>query len=453
MSALAGRKSARKGIINVIELSIVVITLFISFGVFFPGMSYTNKWDDAYGTLKARDVALTLERTGKLHAYAYDSAQMEGFLTKLFSGSNMVVWHSVSGGISEKTRVACNCTSAQAAQLNRWMDRTVLNGRNISMEFCRAYLVPSDECLANSDVLLIWGRRHLNSNDEAALIDYVSRGGGIVEMMDFGLSSQVESENVQKNIFGLRWGALTTGQPTRSEFARTPRGASDIIYQPYKYFHRIPITLNISRNGAAVAGCTYNPTGNGTLSLKGVSYEFDTCSPASTWMDTDGTGGGDTMMFARQTLPIGGSSVFLSYVNGFNSISLAFQPGYQFGDTLSFVSGSNRVSPLIQPRNGDYDRVLVQSVFAGSSTQPAAIIGSYGSGKTAWLPEFGKDALDDSEKALVMSTLLWTSNKESTSPSAQMEDFGTGYVASYINVQNNDMFEIYELNIGVGYPI
>ncbi|MCX6820774.1 MAG: hypothetical protein NT016_02400 [Candidatus Aenigmarchaeota archaeon] len=442
----------RKGIINVIELSLVVVTLFVSFSVFFPGNSYKDKWDDAYGTLKARDAALTLERTGNLHAYAYDSGQMDAFLTKLFTGSNAVVWHSISGGIAETTKVACNCTSIQVAQMNGWAGRTLLNKRNISMEFCRANLVASDECLANSDVLLIWGSVQPLGASSAALIDYVSKGGGIVELKDFSQSSQVESDSVQTGIFGLRWGSLTTGQPTRTEFSRTPRGESDIIYQPYKYFHHIPIMLNISKNGGAVTGCTYNPTGNGTLTLKGVSYEFDTCSPVSAWIDTDGTGGGDTMVSARQTVSVGGSSLLMSYVNGFNSISLSFQPGYQFGDILSFTSGS-RVSPLIQPRDGNNDRVLLQSVFASSATQPAAIIGSYGSGKTAWLPEFGKDSLDDSEKSLVMSMLLWAANKESASPSAQIANVGTGYVASYINVQNYDMFELYELNIGVGYPI
>ena len=445
----------RKGIINVIELSLVVITLFISFSVFFPGNSYKNRWDDAYGTLKARDVALTLERTGDLHAYAYDSVQMDAFLSKIFTGSNAVVWHSISGGITEKTMVACNCTIDQVAQLNGWAGKTMLNNRSISMEFCRANLVASDECLSNSDVLLVWGSIQPLSASSTVLSDYVSTGGGIVELKDFSQSSQVESDSVQKDVFGLKWISLTTGQPTSTVFARTPRSESDIIYQPYKYFHHIPITLDISKNGGAVPGCTYNPTGNGTLTLKGVSYEFDTCSPApaaSAWIDTDGTGGGDTKVLERRTVSVGGTNVMLNYVNGFNSISLSFQPGYQFGDILSFTSGS-RVSPLIKPRDDNNDRVLLQAVFGSSATQPAAILGNYGSGKTAWLPEFGKDGLDDSEKSLVMSMLLWAANKESASPSAQIANVGTGYVASYINVRNYDMFEIYELNIGVGYPI
>jgi len=445
----------RKGIINVIELSLVVVTLFLSFSVFFPGNSYKDKWDDAYGTLKARDVALTLERTGDLHAYAYDSVQMDAFLSKLFTGSNAVVWHSISGGIAETTKVACNCTDSQVAQLNGWAGRTVLNNRNISMAFCRTSMAASDECLANSDVLLIWGNSRPLGASATVLTDYVSTGGGIVELKDFGQSSDVESDSVQTGVFGLKWGSLTSGQPTSTVFARTPRSESDIIYQPYKYFHHIPITLNVSKNGGAVTGCTYNPTGNGTLTLKGVAYEFDTCSPTTVWMDTNGAGGGDTMVSVsplRQTVTIGGSSILLNYVNGFSSISLSFRPGYQFGDILSFTSGS-RVSPLIQPRDSNNDRVLLQAVFASSAVQPAAIIGSYGSGKTAWLPEFGKDSLDDSEKSLVMSVLLWAANTESASPSAQISNVGTGYVASYINVRNYDMFEIYELNIGVGYPI
>ena len=68
-------KNKPKGIVNVIELILVVVTLFVSFTIFFPGNIYRNKWDDAYGTLRARDAMLALERSGHLHEYAFSPSQ------------------------------------------------------------------------------------------------------------------------------------------------------------------------------------------------------------------------------------------------------------------------------------------------------------------------------------------------------------------------------------------
>ena len=440
-----------KGIINVIELAIVIVTLFVSFSVFFPGTSYRNKWDDAYGMLKARDAVLALERTGKLHEYAFDSTKLGAFLNSLFAGSNVIVWHGVSGGIKEETRIACDCPADVVAWLNGWAGSTVLNERNISIVFCKASIDPADACFTSSDALLVWKYKPLQPYD-TTLTDYVSKGGGVIEVMNFTEAAQVNGDSVQQKIFSLNWISLEQSTANKCEFARTPRSASDIIYEPYKYFHHIPITLKIASFGQAIAGCSYNPTGNGTLAFKGASYEFDTCSGSSAWFDTDGVDGRNTLVTERQNISIGGSEIMLNYVNGVSSISVSFKPGYTFKNFLEYIVPPPNPRKMIhmEPADGNSDRVLVR---AAQTKYPAVILNTYGSGRVAWMPEPGKNNYGDDEKALLMSLLLWAANKEPSTAGTDISSFRAGYMTSYINVKNYDMFEIYKLNVGIGYPV
>lgn len=445
------RTSARpKGIINVIELVIVVMTLFVSFTIFFPGNTYRNRWDDAYGTLKARDAVLALERTGNLHEYAFSGEQMDAFLGNLFSGSSVVTWHSVSGGIKAETVVACDCPAGVVAWLNEWAGSTTLNNREVRMSFCQANIDPADACFAGSDALLVWKYKPMQPY-EAALTDYVSKGGGVVELMNFTAAAQLD-DTAQRNIFNLTWVGLVADTATSCAFARVPRGASDIIYEPYKYFHHVPLTLKAASYGQTIAGCAYAPPGNGTLVLRGHAYEFDTCSASTAWFDTDGAGGRNTLFTERDTMSIGGSDVMLNYVNGASSLSVSFEPGYAFGDFLGYAATGGKNIAHIEPGDGNSDRVLVSAV-AGSSRYPAVIVNTYGSGRVAWMQEPGAANYGDDEKALLASLLLWAANREPASGTAAQADFSSGYTVSYLNVQNYDMFEIYKLNLGVGYPV
>jgi len=447
-----------KGVINVIELAIVIVTLFVSFSVFFPGTSYRNKWDDAYGMLKARDAVLALERTGKLHEYAFDSTKLGAFLNSLFAGSNVVVWHGVSGGIKEETRIACDCPADVVAWLNNWAGSTVLNERNISIAFCKASIDPADACFASSDALLVWKYKPLQPYD-TTLTDYVSKGGGVIEVMNFTEVAQVNGDSVQQKIFNLTWISLEKDTANTCEFARAPRSTSDIIYEPYKYFHHIPITLKITSFGQAIAGCSYNPTGNGTLALKGVSYEFDTCGSTSAWFDTDGTGGRNTLVNERAAISIGSPSpnIMLNYVNSVSSISVSFNSSYVFENFLGYSEPPGTPNPHkiihMEPADGNSDRVLARAVLSAQTKYPAVILNKYGSGRVAWTQEPGKNNYGDDEKALLMSLLLWAANKEPSTAGTDISSFRAGYMTSYINVKNYDMFEIYKLNVGIGYPV
>jgi hypothetical protein len=457
-----------KGIINVIELVIVMMTLFVSFTIFFPGNTYRNRWDDAYGTLKARDAVLALERTGHLHEYAFSGAQLDAFLSSLFSGSSVVTWHSVSGGIKAETSVACDCPAGVVAWLNGWAGSTTLNNREVRMSFCQASIDPADACFAGSDALLVWKYKPLQPY-EATLTDYVSKGGGVVELMNFTEAAQLSGDSVQRNIFNLTWVEIVKDDADTCVFARAPRGASDIIYEPYKYFHHVPITLKAASYGQAIAGCAYNPPGNGTLVLRGHAYEFDTCSASSAWFDTDGTGGRNTLFIEHSAstdgaMNIAGSDMVLNYVSSVSSLSVSFKPGYTFEDFLGYVAppgtpdppgkaiGINRIVH-IEPSDGNSDRILVRAVLTPQKKYPAVIINTYGSGRVAWMQEPGATNYGDDEKALLASLLLWAANREPASAAAAQADFRSGYTVSYLNVQNYDMFEIYKLNLGVGYPV
>jgi hypothetical protein len=73
--------------------------------------------------------------------------------------------------------------------------------------------------------------------------------------------------------------------------------------------------------------------------------------------------------------------------------------------------------------------------------------------RTAWIADFSRDGLDkveDDHRELLLSLILWASNKRSVSmTSSQLK---TGFISTYINAFNDDIFEIYKFKLGLGYP-
>jgi len=451
----------KKGIVSIIELVVVLITLFISFNIFFPGTTYKNRWEDAYAVMRARDTVLVLERTGKLHEYAFDQTKMQDFLGKLFPSSNMILWSSVTGGIRGEVKIACNCTNDVISELNSWADRFVLNERNVTMSFCYTDMTPSDSCLVNSDALLIWYYKPLQ-DFEATLSDYASKGNGIIELMTFKNKAQVDGDPTQKNIFGLSWVKIDNSVTLDyDKFSRKPRGIADITFDPYKYFYHVPIALETTDPGIYMTGCNYNPSKKGFVNFKKASYAFWICNSSYVWFDTNGDGFNDTIVKERDNVTIGGYNFSLSYINSDSSISISFKPSFVFDDFLAVVYDPGHSDPNgealghndvihLEPV-GDPNRILIKAVSTSPAAEyPAVIINKFGAGSVAWVADLSQGGYGDDEKLLLISLLLWSSNKESVP--VPSPDLRVGYMASWVNVKNIDMFEMYKFNFGVGYP-
>lgn len=452
----------RKGVVNILELITVLIMLFLSFSIFFPKADYRNRWEDAYMILKARDMMLLLERTGELHEYAFEPQMIESLFSTLFPESSLIVWAETEGGIKGEIKIACDCSSDTMTMLTQWMNGLKLNERSISVSFCSANLGSPEACIYDSDVLLIWGQKSLQSYEQM-LLDYISSGKGIVEVMDFKAKNEVSGDSVQGNIFGLNWVDIERDTMDHVEFPRKPIDAEETGFGPYKYFYHIPLPLKTTGNGNTITGCGYNPAKNGTLNISSGDYWFAVCNDTHAWFDTNDDNTYDRCVNASGRTPfqIGSYSFVLNYINSDSSIAVSFRPSYEFDDFLGFVVppgtpdppgkaiGIYRVSH-IEPVDSDIKKTLLTSVSTSPAMEfPSLILNRFGDTGVAWIPEFSENGYTDDEKLLMTSLLLWASNKQATS---RVTNLRFGYLTSFVNVKNIDMFEVYKFSLGLGYP-
>jgi hypothetical protein len=71
--------------------------------------------------------------------------------------------------------------------------------------------------------------------------------------------------------------------------------------------------------------------------------------------------------------------------------------------------------------------------------------------RVAWIADFtDNDIIGDDHKLLLTSLLLWASNKKASA--VLSSNLKIGYLTSYVNINNTDMFEVYKFNLGLGYP-
>lgn len=461
---MTNAKMSRKGVINIVELTIVVIILFVSFSIFFPRADYRNKWEDAYATLKSRDIILLLERTGNLRTYAFEPELIGNFFETLLPESNLIIWSETDGAIKKDIKIACNCTGDIITELTSWTNGLKLNERDITISFCSANLDYLGPCVEDSDVMLIWEYKVLQPYEQV-LSDYIASSKGIVEVMDFRYQSEgnpVDDDSVQRNIFGLKWIDIEKAKVDYAEFEREPNNAIDIIFNPYKYFYNIPLPLEARNDGGTIEDCVYDPTKNGTFSFKSTNYTFWICNESSVWFDTNGDESYDRWVKERSEITIGGYTFLLNYVNSDSSISISFKPDYVFDDFLVYIAPPGEPDPpgkgwgvrritYIEPIDDDTDRILMKSVSVSPPREyPCVILNQFGETGVAWVPDFSEDGFGDDEKLLLTSLLLWASNKRATS--GEVSDIRLGYMTSYVNVENIDMFEVYKFSLGLGYP-
>lgn len=75
----------KKGFVSFIEVVIVLVTLFITFSVFFPGFSYRNRWNEALMKLKARDITVAADRAGIFYPCVFSSTCFKKQLSRFYN--------------------------------------------------------------------------------------------------------------------------------------------------------------------------------------------------------------------------------------------------------------------------------------------------------------------------------------------------------------------------------
>jgi hypothetical protein len=427
-----------KAQINIIEMIVVLIALFIAFGVLFPGFVYKNRWREANLIITSRDLILAMDRTGKLYNYSFDKTSLSSFLEKFptLNRTNLIAWSETIGALPERIIIACNCTQSQIDEMSFWYGGLKMNDRNVNLIFLQSFL---ENIPIEADVLLIRDYKNL-SKYYNNFKEYLSRGVGIVEMVDFPDTEEV-NDKVQKEIFGLEWKGVFTDTINYINFTK-PEDPANITYHPYKNFYHIPLPVNYS-SSENLENCDYKPSAKGRITINDTSYSFWICNETSVWFDTNGDGVNDTKTNLREIVKIGENNFTLSYINDNRSISLSFKPEFLFSD---FLSREGNVS-LIEPSDGDERRVLMKAF--GSKKYPAVILNSVFNSRTAWIPNFDRRKANDEEKNLLLSLLLWASKKESKQIAGAMR---SGLSSSYINVNNKDIYEVYAFSLILAYP-
>lgn len=437
-----------KAFVPILEMIIVILILVVAFSVFFPGFSYQSRWEQAFISLKGRDVVLTMDRINNLYKNSFDENSLRDFVDRTIptASTNLIHWSALEGSIKPKVTVACFCTNAQKNSLISWIGRLTVNGRDIDIDinsFSNLNIIPK------SDVLLIWGDDDLTQY-QTSLQNYLRAGKGIVEIRDL---NQATLNDAQKNIFGLNSCtgiSIPCGGGQADDFFIEPATASSTAYTGYKYFHHIPMTLwTIDSSAIQLEGdlnACESDVSRGIFRIRERDYNFWICGGASVYFDTDGNGNADTKKSqtdADKTFSIDGQKLLLNYIKGLERIGVSFLNGYRF---VNFLQPNTN----LYPDDEDVSRILLSNGnYDSTHPIPVAIVKKLP--RTAWVADFGRviDSVGDDHKLLLASLIIWASDNKHISGLGNLR---LGHLTSYINVVNEDMYEVYKFELGLGFP-
>jgi len=441
---------SKKAFVSFVEMIVVLVTLFIAFSIFFPGFSYRNRWTEALMKLKARDLIITADRSGMFFPCAFSAACLKNTFLDLIiptNRTNIIPWTEIEGTVKSQISISCNCSTQNIEYLYSAFNSLTINGRDIAAKICYTDLESAvNPCMQSSDILVIWGYKDLSSTKyREVLRQYLQSYGGVLEITDFPSSYSLSGDYTQQQIFGIS-DYIGIGSPAYDLFIK-PANASLITYQPYKFFHYLPLRLTAATAGVSTAGCAQNMTGNFTIRTK--AYPFSVCNGATVYFDTNGDGRIDSQVSGTfKLLSIGEWLNFTLKSVSQQNIKVSFNQPYKFLDFAKTASTNNIISS-----DDNYDRVLLKTDFeAGPHKASAVVMNGTRQVQTVWMADFSRDVskAGDDHKNLVLSLILALSNKKAFSVISP--NVKTGFVTSYLGVAATDFYEIFRFNLGLGYP-
>lgn len=435
-----------KAQVVIIELITVVAILIVAIATLLPSLSYKDRWSGANLLLTERDIILTADRIGNLNSIAFNSGAFQNFVSQVVSNSGIIFWASAQGTFGPKITVACNCTSSQISELNQWIGTFELNQRQISLDFIPATL----DNIPSSDVLFIFGFKNIEPY-KSNLLNYLANGNGIVQMVNLQQNDITPAYTQIFGLVGCTEGSSSCGVGSSQTDTINPiTNASTPYFEQYQLFYHLPQPI-VAQNLVSsfptegnIPPCNQTQIYNGNFTIQASnSYNFWICG-SSVYFDTNQNNRADKILVARQNFTLGTFNFFLSYV-GQNYIYIAFRPNYTFSN---FLNASTRVSPV----NEENNRVFVSGGnYPGHSGDPIpAVVVNGTTVKIAWLADFTNQEVGDDEKLLLASLIFASANTNRI-----QVPFGTlqkGLITSYIGATNYDMFELYRVDVGAGYP-
>lgn len=433
-----------KGLISIVELIIAGIILFVTFSIFFPGFTYTSKWDRALLVSRARDSFITLDSMNNLSAYSFDQNATYDFLNQTFYDSNLIFWSQTENAIKSSITVACHCDITETEAVNSWTHDVMVNGRRVDLIIHNFTLSPNSPVIP-SDVLLIFEEEDLGPY-MPVLRNYLKDGNGIVEIRDFSVPPDIDA--AQRELFGIE--NIGAGNGDQGILVK-PGAVNELIYQPYKYFYNVPLVLNATAPVPKEECSKYNATG--TMRMREQDYDFWICNSSRIYIDRDqdpNTAPSGPFLPTDRFI-LDGYEFEVEFVRGnITGISFRNQNGeYQFIEFFKDPVGS--IKPAAA--NGEYDRALVY--LKGNPVDPSCgvVVNNTENSRTAWMADFtrvGFENVGDDHRQILVTSLLWASNKKETD--VPYSEIQIGYKSSFIDIIEKDLLEIYKLDIGLGFP-
>ena len=402
---------------TILEAISAIVLLFTAFYFIFKPLSFKDNWQTASLAILGRDILLSLDLTGRLYNSTFSEVSLKDFISKTsLAKESIFLYLQPEGTMKNSIIIAVNCTQDKIKKFSEWYGLLVFNKRTISIFFLPVNLTNIPEY---TDLLLICGPIELE-NYHQNIIEYISKGKGVIEIADFTTIDQ----STQK-VFGIN--VTTTQQANTDVYINLPSSVKSDIYYPYKFFYNIPLLINASYVNQS-SGKYY---GNFTFRNYSVQYEIDPVSRNVTFYTSP-----PLSVRERESFKLYGYNFMLSYILSNSSFSVSFKKLYNF---TSF-RGNNNIGLI----DGNEERIFL---YEGSSTSkmPIAVLNT---SKVAWIANFDRynNATHDQKLAL-LSLILTVSGKTYHS----LEPYSTHKIP-YLGVESYDMYEVYKANLGIAYP-
>ncbi|MGC9058823.1 MAG: hypothetical protein ACP5H3_00220 [Candidatus Aenigmatarchaeota archaeon] len=412
---------------TMLEVITSLVLILAAFAIFFKYPSYKTEWQSATLSILVKDILSSLDFTGKLYNTSFYADYLTNFTSKTFLANESYIFSLITENtFKPNIIIAANCSSSQINEFIKWYNKLIVNKRKINIFFIEANLT---NIPFYSDVLLICDYKNLTDYRQQ-LLDYISKGRGIVEISDIS-----SLDSVTKEIFGIDLSSNVIGTSTIAQFTDVsiykPIYATSSNYLPYKLFYNFPIVLNAS----SINSTTGNYIGNFTFRNFSVPFEINFTSKIVYFYN-----GTKFSVSERSSFYLYGYNFFLSYILDNTSIAISFKKNYNFTDFL----GNNRVYPV----DKDVSKIFLYEGYYSGTNYPVPL-STINSSKAAWIANFNRynNATDDQKLAL-LALILTVSNKENIVFPMQKKSM----VLPYINVESYDIYEPYLIYFGVSYP-
>ncbi|MFH7882572.1 MAG: hypothetical protein QW140_02545 [Candidatus Aenigmatarchaeota archaeon] len=454
-----------KGFVSFIELVTAIIILIVAFTILFPPLNYSSKWGEALSLSKGRDIILSLASSNKMYEYSFNSSLLENFLIQALNETNFIYYYSTENAIKPEIYIACNCTQDEINNLQKWLAGFEINGREINFLIFYSNLNEINDPNKRSDLLLILGNKTLDPFKNE-IKKYLEKGNGIILVADPSLEQvSLGGDSVYREIFGL--GSASSQNILESNFSnfrKNPDSVKEIIYYPWKFFHKIASPLfpssyfgPIPVENLAQPSCSNKANGTFQFWVCNINSETKPCylkfwvCDSLLYIDTDWNGIADKIVSEGnyfQIINIYNSSEYLNFSLNYlriDKIGISFELDYRF---FNFIEDY----PVLYPVEGDsgINRILIQASDTTEDGKPVpGVILNSSVGRTAWIADFRKEGVGNDEKLLLASLIFWASNKRGKELFPRMK---IGYTTPYLNIENKDVYEVYSFELTLGYP-